>query len=219
MTTRYNSLIYLLSISLFIFCCAGEDGEMGPQGQTGPAGNDGVAGPAGPEGPAGPAGADGEDGERGTANVIYSDWITVADTDWTEIPAGSSPFLTPNFPGKFFDITTSTITQDIVDEGVVLTYAQFCDGSWMPDEVTPLPFDMYFSTGQWDYLFSTYDPGFVRLYVLHKGTMDPPDIITLCTNQFRYVIIPGETARGRSKVPQIDLTNYREVADYYGIPD
>lgn len=201
-----------------ISACEGPEGPAGPQGATGATGATGDTGPKGDTGDTGPKGDKGDPGETITESVIYSDWITVESSDWTQIPAGTYPFLSPNKPGRYFDITATSITENIINQGVVLTYVKFCDNSWMPDEVTPLPYDMFYDLGTWDYLFSTIDPGLLRLYILHKGTRTPPDnqIISLCDNQFRYVIIPGNTPAGRLNYRQM---SYEDVMKALGVPE
>ena len=79
----------------------------GPTGPAGPAGPVGAQGPVGPLGPVGPA---------GSANVIYSKWIKAGT--WTK----TNVFGTERF---YFDINNvSRLTQDVLDQGVVLVYAK-----------------------------------------------------------------------------------------------
>src|SRR5690606_30967211 len=87
----------------------GDKGDKGDTGATGPRGATGTTGSRGATGPAGPRGATGAKGDPGTANVIYSDWITPT---W----AGSITYQ------KTFDIDASDITGDILSHGTVLVY-------------------------------------------------------------------------------------------------
>lgn len=198
---KYFLVLVMGLLILFMLGCEGPEGPVGPSGQ------------------AGPQGEKGEPGEDAVGDVIYSDWIMVGSEDWTQIPAGEFPFLTPDKPGRYFDIATSSISEEIVNRGSVHVYVRFCEASWMPDEVVGLPFDMFYDFGSWDYLFNTIDPELLRLYILHKGTREEPDnqIISLCDNEFRYVIVPGNIpAKQLSEV--IDFTNYNETMEYFNIP-
>jgi hypothetical protein len=94
----FGMLLVAVAI-IFMDACKGEKGDVGPAGTAG------VAGPTGANGATGVA------GPTGTANVQYSDWITVSFT-------GSGTSGTA-YRGT---ITAPKITQDIMDKGVVLSY-------------------------------------------------------------------------------------------------
>lgn len=81
--------------------------KEGPQGAQGPAGPQGPAGQNGNPGPAGPQGS------PGTANIYYSDWITLN--------------LRPTSEPDIFvhDLAAPAITQDIRDKGLVMVYYEF----------------------------------------------------------------------------------------------
>jgi len=67
-------------------------------------------------GPAGPSGATGPTGPTGNANVSRK---TIAISDWTN---------TNNY--WYADIVDTDITQDIVNNGVVLVYYEIASGQW-----------------------------------------------------------------------------------------
>ncbi len=99
---------------LLLAGCEGKEGPGGPAGPigvTGPQGVSGITGatgPVGPTGPAGPAGPTGAQGVPGSANVIYSPWISVSFT-------GSGSSYTGN-------ITATPITQAVLDRADIRVY-------------------------------------------------------------------------------------------------
>jgi hypothetical protein len=117
----------------------GAKGETGPAGTTGPRGETGTAGTngtngkdgatgatgamgaTGSRGETGATGAQGPKGDAGTADVFYSNWISVQFIGSTEFAA---------------TINAPKITQEILDKGTVLTYAK----SNLNGNVIPLPF-------------------------------------------------------------------------------
>ncbi len=115
MKTIQNIFWLTLCSVLFLTCSKdGENGGIGPkgnQGEQGIAGTDGV-------GEQGIAGSDGqgeqeEQGETGTANVIYSDWIT--------LDFGDTPINTTSISQN---VDVPDLTQEIKDNGVVLVYSR-----------------------------------------------------------------------------------------------
>lgn len=106
-------------------------GEQGIQGDSGPKGDTGETGPQGPPG-AGPAG---EDGADGNANVIYGDWF-VPNT-WES----SAVYGIKHFD---FTLTVPAITQDILDTGTMLTYADLKNlATWPDGQVGQMPINVH----------------------------------------------------------------------------
>lgn len=161
---------------------------------------------SGDDGATGPAGADGQDGN---ANVIFSDWIVPT---WS---AGS-------FYGvqvQEYNINTTNLTQDVVDNGVVLMYwKNFNDDVWQ------LPSSGLGGNLIIDFSFSENT---LHLYVFDEinGTL-PPALGN--PNVFRYVIIPGNIP-GKTfldsreeiitilETAGVDTGDYHDVCNYYGI--
>ncbi|UUA74063.1 PhoX family protein [Cellvibrio sp. QJXJ] len=71
-TFNKKLLAVLISSTLLLTACGGDDGK---DGATGPAGSDGVAGPAGPTGPAGNNGAPGQNGANGQDGTDGEDGV------------------------------------------------------------------------------------------------------------------------------------------------
>ncbi|RYZ92228.1 MAG: collagen-like protein, partial [Sphingobacteriaceae bacterium] len=65
--------LHLLLIIPLLFTASCKKGDIGPQGEQGLSGTDGAKGDPGDQG------EKGDQGPRGTANVIYSEWVSAAD--------------------------------------------------------------------------------------------------------------------------------------------
>jgi len=102
---KVKAFLFLGLLLLSLTNCT-KEGPEGPQGQPGP------AGPAGPQGQPGTPGAP---GSPGTANVFYSDWITIR-------------LSATNQPDIFVQtINAPSITADVENSGAVLMYYQFAN--------------------------------------------------------------------------------------------
>lgn len=125
--TKY---VLLALVIAFTFSCS-EDGAVGPQGTSGQNGTDGTDGTNG---------TDGTDGQDGNANVISSDWFTP-----------SSYTLSTGFGGiKLLDHDQAApeITQEIIDNGVVLVYGKlngYTSSVWPTDQIALLPIILTYS--------------------------------------------------------------------------
>lgn len=188
---RNNHLIILLTIFAILSSCAedGAPGDIGPPGPTGDQGEQGV------QGEQGTPGEKGDQGEPGTANVIYSDWFTISQSDWSGI--GGTKITEA--------IDAPEITQDIIDKGVVLVYHQFNN-----------------QTRQLPYSYSPNGLHLVYKFVISSITiegfhLDASAISAISPLKFRYVILPGGVAAG-GRIG-LDYSDYEAVSAYYGIPN
>lgn len=188
---RFKFLSLIILVSIFSINCSKE-------------------GPAGPNGPAGPAGPQGVAGPIGTANVIFSPWFTSV-TAWTNPGLSSSDYS--------FDRVAPGVTQAIIDNGVVLSYAKLSnDGS----VVRTLPSTAFNSNGFHFFNYLIPAAGSIRYTYVYT---DQPDIPTI-TSQFRYVIIPGGIAGGRIangsaqslSLAQLKAMSYDEILKLFNIP-
>ncbi|NGP87217.1 collagen-like protein [Fodinibius halophilus] len=173
----------------------------------------GCEGPQGSEGPEGPQGPQGPKGDDGTANVIYSDWHN-ADT-WK--PA---EFFGDSV--RHFDMVTSDLTQEIVDQGVVKVYVDFQN----VEAIYQLPFSgdvAGFLDGL--QLYHKVLPDTVRVEVFDKNNPNSDPGSFSSDNRFRYVLIPGGQASSgsSSKVnPNRGVwedMSYEELQQRFDIPD
>ncbi|RLD52989.1 MAG: hypothetical protein DRI94_01360 [Bacteroidetes bacterium] len=193
MKTTISKLMYVILLAVitaFVSC----KGEIGP------------AGPAGADGTDGINGTDGADGTDGNANVTASAWITPV---WSETNAIYGTF----------DYSDATITSDIMSSGVVLSYA---DWTGLEQFIYALPFSYDDSgSGIVSVNFSIFSGGIEWWYSAETN-------FTPNTNaKLRYVIIPASSSN-KSLNPQqeilynldkagVDVNNYYQVMDYYGL--
>lgn len=215
---RLLSLLSLAITFLAVSCTkegpegpAGATGAQGPAGATGGVGATGATGATGAQGPVGPAGPQ---GPAGTANVIYSAWFTL--TGWhdsTLADQGLSKIDYKDAPG---------ITSAVVNNGVVLSYVAPSATSgyayalpWTVTAVTP------------NNLVVSYIPTVGRMIYLNKPlNSTSTGIVPSATYVYRYVIIPGGVAGGRSAfvgntnytVEQLKAMTYDQVAELFKIP-
>ncbi len=187
--SKLSNTMVILTMLLSLVSC---EGPEGPAGSDGLEGAQGVQGATGAQGPAGPI---------GSANVIYSPWITNV---WEKI--SNTKFIAD-------DIEAPKITQEILDKGVVLVYfKESADSNF----IKMLPSAFYLNGELIFTIDSSAEVG--KLTVFHGASKAPngegietfrPD------SQTRYIIIPGGVA-GRVKYP-VDFNNYEEVCSYFGI--
>jgi len=208
MKTKFFSLqsVFFILIIFGLVACKGEIGPPGADGIDGIDGIDGVDGVDGENGNDGVDGEDGEDGEDGNANIISSDWF---------VPAWEADVLySVNNQSATIDIPE--LTQEVFDSGVVLAYWKNNAG-----HVWPLPTKLMSS----DYWFAfLVHVGDIYLYYYNSTVTNPP--VPHESNEFRYVIIPPASSKSTNsnelilkelKDAGVDINNYYEVMDYYGL--
>jgi len=166
-----------------------------------------VIGCEGPEGPAGPA------GPAGTANVIYSEWFS------------PDPWVLQETFGvseRSFTMTTSALTQEIIDYGVVLVYMRFVGFN---PEINQLPVTL--EDVNYHFLFRAQAGSIQAVYYSITDPATDPGVIP-SYNQVRYVLIPGgvldAVAAGAgitySKLADsFDSMGYAEVCELFDIPE
>lgn len=193
MRTRFKFFTVGIMMIALAFSSCSKDGEMGPQGPQGSQGSQGLQGEQGVEGP---------QGDLGTANVIYSDWITVQESDW-------SP-NTGTVTRKTATLTAPEITQEHIDAGAVLVYVQkVFDAS--PNRIVLLPMD----DNTFEFVLEGIDVGeiIIKARRIDLGTFSN-NFVPL---PFRYVIIPGGLPAKDKSHPNFKKMTYYEVMDYFGI--
>lgn len=205
---KHRKAIYLVSHLLLSFIVVlglglvGCEGPQGPQGERGPQGEEGPTGEQGPQGP------------EGNANVIYSNWM---DANWNYIDDPQRKIMRVPWEGQI-DYS------DLRDNTLVMVYvSNFGDSS-----IYPIP-----GSGRWpeDQVFYSFRFGDnqteQRGLLISVESLDGTDLREVEYSaergtSFRYVLIPGSNEVGSgapgSKL-SIDITNYREVVDYFGIKD
>ena len=209
---KFTSLsLLLLAISFIVVNCtkegpegpAGANGAQGPTGATGATGATGTTGATGPQGPVGPAGPQ---GPAGTANVIYSPWFADASLTWSDslfLLVGNAYHAIKTAPG---------VTQNILDQGVVLTFLRDSPGNG--STVWPIPHEFFYS-GQGT-LQVTFLPGLGKIcFYIANLTTGNYNLQLRYGGDLRYVIIPGGVAGGRGtsteKITEINGQTYTET--------
>ncbi len=185
---KIKYVFFIAVIAAFVSC----KGEMGP------------AGPAGADGKDGIDGQDGADGQDGNANVTASPWITPT---WSATNAVYGDF----------DYDVAEITADFMNTGVVLSYA---DWTGLGQLIYALPFT--FQDGGTVSVNFNMMPGKIGWWFQADHNYTPNS-----GAKFRYVLIPASAA-SKSANPQqeilynldragVDINNYYQVMDYYGL--
>jgi len=149
------------------------------------------------EGEQGPAGQDGLN-----ATVYYSQWIT--PTAWL----GTSG-------DWYFDVNAPDLTEEIVENGVILAYVWLAGDIYDATAVRPLP---AFAIGaNWSFLISEYE----RI----EFTCDMISKPLTTGNNFRFIAIPGnvETLKSASlknkSEQELRSMSYKDVCKYLNIPE
>ncbi len=192
--TLQIATVVLLAVTVTISSCSKE----GPMGATGP---------QGPTGPAGAQGASGPQGEPGTANVIYSEWLDVTFEPATDNNSGDTVIWFAEIPAPQLDVAMLT-------NGEIKVY--FNGGAPDDPAVFPLPlFDAYALTGVQN-INVYFTNGFITLYSTDDASTFTDQGVKVW--QYRYILIPGETAAGRKKAT-IDWNDYNAVKKYLNLKD
>lgn len=167
----------------------------------------GDTGPTGPTGPMGPM------GPTGSANVIYSEWYSPAT--WNiETEFGTTQ--------RFYSMGSTSLTQAIIDQGVVMVYMRFV--GYNPG-IVQLPF-LTPDAGYQFYYRARVDTVKVAYYVAAARTTTPLGISG--DNQVRYVLIPGgvvaatmqaEGSTYEQEVARLRSMPYADLCRKYGVPE
>lgn len=200
-----RSYVILFIVAALFFTSCNKTGPVGPQGEQGPAGLKGEPGQAGAQGPAGVKGDKGETGAQGPAGSanVKSKTFQPATITWASTSMYGTNYLTAS-------LAIPQITQDIVNNGVVLVYGGFFFGS---DSWTALPIS-YLEANVTNHYSFGIKLGSVTLRCHQSNNITPgtPSI------PFRILIISG-AALARKSSPLPDYNNYKAVCQYYGIQE
>jgi hypothetical protein len=148
-------------------------------------------------------------GPPGTANVIYSDWIT--PTTYTKDTIFSTFHL-------FADIPASKITQAILDKGTVVVYGKLTGYNpviWPATQVSALPIVITYQEGT--QIYNDTWSALITLGNVRIQFTDDQNLYNTISNahQFRYVIIPGAVHTTGS----VNIKDYHQVQQAFHIPD
>ncbi|MEL0645687.1 hypothetical protein V6251_14940 [Olleya sp. Ti.3.14] len=161
---------------------------------------DGADGPAGADGIDGTNGADGMDGNANVQSITLD-----AST----------------FSGNYTSVAIPEITQDILDNGVILTYLNNNPNNWVP---VPCPFDTIafdFSVHVIHYLGGIdfdYGDASGSNYTIAAGDLNSLRVIIIeSSSNARFTTNSKQQTYNQLSQAGIDITNYYQVCDYYGI--
>jgi len=149
------------------------------------------------EGPPGPQGPDGQN-----ATVYYSEWFS--PTAWS---GGSVDW--------YFEANAPDLTQEIVENGVVLAYAWLANDVYEGTSVRPLP--AYAVGANWSFLIHQYGS------IEFTSDMFAQPLTT--GNKFRFVAIPGTIPALKSGAPvtrseqELKSMSYKEICRLFNIPE
>ena len=152
-------------------------------------------------------GDDGVPGKPGTANVRYSEWFT------------PNPYKKDTLFGVYgFSYLKDApgITQQVLDSGMVVTFAKLKGYNpliWPAEQVGQLPISLTYQQGSimTDTWSATVTAGSIKIRFVNDKNYYAS---IASTHQFRYIIVPGGLAGGRSR----PLT-YSELCAKYDIPE
>ena len=180
-----RSLFVLTALTLLSAC----------EGSTGPAGGQGPAGVQGPEGPP---------GEPGSVNMFYSPWISFQGGQWNQVTEFGR--IT-----QLYDITEGLVTQDVIDQGLVLVYLRLAGAS----APLPLPYTGFVTSSSTDqHLRYRLTTERITLVFNNIGNGTNPGTFG-SSNSYRYVIIPGGTSITANVAANL---SYDEMRRLLGIP-
>lgn len=198
---RKLSLLSVCFSALVLLASCEKEGPMGPVGPQGPSGATGSTGATGTTGQQGPA---------GSANVVYSNW-TDATLAWTDDATD------PAMPKRTAEWSATSISQDVLDRGIVLVYAR--DNA--DNSVHPLPATFYTDATHADQIRYALNVG--KIMLTHTSTDANVFVAPAAKDvNFRFVIVPGGTADGRMaagySVAQLQAMTYDQVVALLRIP-
>lgn len=180
---------------------------------------EGPEGPAGAQGAQGPAGTPGAPGTPGAGVTTYSAWF-VTGAGWAEATL-ADPYYGEVF---YFLKAAPVVTQQIIDQGIVLCYMKGDPLLDAPANTHPvlLPYTVgtgFGFTDLYDFAIST---GNIRFLYKSDNPWDAEDLAGI---SFRYVVIPGSIA-GRSATAtyggyskeELKAMSYEQIAAKFNIP-
>ncbi len=195
--------LFILAAIAGLFACEGPEGPVGPDGPKGDKGDTGLTGPTGPAG---------QDGQDGNSNVTVISLLS-SDITWLE-----GEYL--GRPANIFSLENSAVNDDIIDHGVVLGYCYMFE-NWY---ILPISWEDPEGASRM-YILHSYSPNTITLYAYQTSGVLDPDIIT----EYRFMLITDNTVMGskgaaaeknilmRLEKAGVDVNNYYEVMDYFGL--
>jgi hypothetical protein len=198
MKIKHMFMAFCIGSTLIFSSCKGKDGAIGPAGAVGPAGPTGAVGPVGP---------------AGSANVKNFTFATNVWVRETTAPA------TVNMPHQVLRLTLASLTDTIVNRGVVMVYIQSVDlNSWqaLPYTEVILPTTTP-STSSHGYQRSAYFTHGIGNVVIRSMDSDGVPIAPNATRQVRVVTIAPSNFKGDETGAQFLVRNNINLKDYNSV--
>ncbi|MGJ8716384.1 MAG: hypothetical protein ACSHXG_14865 [Maribacter stanieri] len=196
----------------------GPQGEQGIQGEQGPAGEDGEAlgipGPQGPQGETGATGATGPAGEDGTNGADGEDGNANVSTFTYDLSTES---------GATIAITATALTQDVVENDLILGYLLKNE-----DTYTPIPSSIY-AFGLNDnsdiaveiqlnrYWMFFYEVGTENFKSVTAGQLDELKLVIIESNSTTSGKSSKEDILSKMKSDGVNTDDYYTVMDYFDL--
>ena len=172
-----KTIFTLLRVSIFTISCSSDDGTDGING------------------------VDGKQGPSGTANVIYSAWLT-APVAAAETVDGTS--------GMSTSLVVPELTDDILSKGTVLVYVSFGSGT----------FSLPYTSTAGGFVNTITAISTLKKIKLFRFRHDQTATVNIPTSlSWRYILIPGGVAAATSKMTKVDYSkmSYEEVCAHFNI--
>ena len=205
--SKLKYVFFLLVIAGFVSC----KGEIGPPGADGIDGIDGIDGTNGDDGTDGTNGSDGSDGNANVTTIS----LLASDITWT-----LDDYL--GRPANVFTLDTSAVNQDIIDHGTVFGYCHFQYAPW--DEWIAMPWHWENTGGNTMNVVHTYNLNIINLYAYETANEWIPNSVL---PEYKFILITDNTVNKGISAEQsilngleqagVDINNYYEVMDYYGL--
>lgn len=172
-----KTIFTLLLVSLFTISCSSDDGTDGING------------------------VDGKQGATGTANVIYSAWLT-APVAVAETVDGTS--------GMSTSLVAPELSEDILSKGTVLVYVSFGSGT----------FTLPYTSTAGGFVNTITAVSTVKKIKLFRFRHDQAATVNIPTSlSWRYILIPGGVAAATAKTAKVNYSkmSYEEVCAHFNI--
>lgn len=214
----------------------GEPGVAGPEGPIGPSGEDGEAiGVPGPKGDTGTAGAAGADGTNGVDGIDGIDGLDGADgtngvdgVDGANGADGNANVRTLSYnmsdkSGASIPTTVPELTEAVLSYDLILGYLSKSGGGYSP---IPSPIYAFSLNDNYDiavdlavgkYWMHFYEVGTENLKSVSAGKMNHLKIIIAKTGSATLKRSGKSDLLKDMKSKGVDISNYDDVMDYFGL--
>ncbi len=197
-----KNIIFKIQYIVALFCflaimSCSKEGDIGPKGEQGV------------QGEPGQDGSDGVDGQDGNANVIASDWMAF---DTTQLDALEYNIFRND----------ANFTQEVFDSAVVMAYGS--GNSAIGTFFSAFPITYENGTKKVEHTFIVQVGA---IHILNKA--DSGSLVSDSTvRSYRYVIVPSSSSSGKTaktdiisklKKAGVDINNYEQVANYFGLEE